>query len=311
MRRRRSQVERVLRFEFPDSDAPPPPLPLHADAEARAKADLHREWWKRQRAARDERRKELLKMPDKDLDALATLRWEQHDADDRRRRDKQTPRVYEPMWESWIHEDEWELPDAALLLMSLDPCKGLGLHLKQMLSGEYATRKGYSVDDLSDEAASLFDRTHEMLRRALVAHKKGKLALGVAAGIVGKEPALAVDPSKFLTWAISKGYQLPPPLQVCMPEGYEKAAIPVERKSSKGTVRRQDILSAVITKAVNDAEESSTAAVWIRLCEMARQGQAPLRGLVRGRDALLYTKPDNKIAEFTKNALDKRLARRK
>lgn len=74
---------------------------------------------------------------------------------------------------------------------------------------------------------------------------------------------------------------------------------------------RRDILDSAIDKAIKNAGNEEPAAVFVALRELALKGEAlPFNGLAEG-PALLYTDAANKVVPFTKDALSKRLKRRR
>lgn len=70
---------------------------------------------------------------------------------------------------------------------------------------------------------------------------------------------------------------------------------------------RTNSLDVPIEKAINQAGRLNTAAVWLKLKELALDGEPPFSGLLEGK-ALCYTNDDDKPDELTRNALDKRLS---
>lgn len=72
---------------------------------------------------------------------------------------------------------------------------------------------------------------------------------------------------------------------------------------------RRNSLDPAIDEAIERAGSSIVADVFLALREIALAGRLPFTGEVEG-DALCYTDDENKVVNFTKDALRKRLSRR-
>ncbi|MDQ2819848.1 MAG: hypothetical protein M3Y65_05530 [Pseudomonadota bacterium] len=72
---------------------------------------------------------------------------------------------------------------------------------------------------------------------------------------------------------------------------------------------RQDSLDVAIDKAAAEAGGLRTAAVYLKLRELALNGESPFTGQTDG-DSLCFTNDKNEPDKFTKNALAARLKRR-
>lgn len=119
---------------------------------------------------------------------------------DRIRREQLTPSAVEPEWQFWTREDEWALYDAALLLVNVEPRQALGLLLTDLGNSRKAVKSsmqvlpisartsavvgrhrqlygGFIVEDLTDETKSKLDTVEEITRRALIANRRGRLAM--------------------------------------------------------------------------------------------------------------------------------------
>lgn len=72
---------------------------------------------------------------------------------------------------------------------------------------------------------------------------------------------------------------------------------------------RKNSLDTPIDKAIMQAGKADTGAVFLKLRELALNSETPFTGGVEG-DALCYTKDNNSMGKFTKNALRKRLKNR-
>jgi hypothetical protein len=107
----------------------------------------------------------------------------------------------------WSREDEWELHDAALLLCHLEPRSGLGLHFRKLLQGSPDGEGAFIRADqiLDDQERALLARARDIVRRAVVAGRKRKLALAHDR----REGKAAVEPREFLIWAEDKGDPIP------------------------------------------------------------------------------------------------------
>ncbi|MGY6272154.1 hypothetical protein ACXIUT_20895 [Achromobacter denitrificans] len=86
-----------------------------------------------------------------------------------------------------------------------------------------------------------------------------------------------------------------------------------------GVKEREDVLDAVIDAAIKTAESDVTARVWLRLRDVALNGEPPFTGLIekvslKGEktevEALVYQR-EGKMERLTQNALDARLRRRR
>jgi hypothetical protein len=73
---------------------------------------------------------------------------------------------------------------------------------------------------------------------------------------------------------------------------------------------RKNLLDVPIEKAVKEAGTLDTAAVYIKLKELALNGEQPFTGVIE-KKGLCYTDDDNKPATLTKKALGQRLGRQK
>lgn len=84
-----------------------------------------------------------------------------------------------------------------------------------------------------------------------------------------------------------------------------------EPKSSKIKTNklRKNILDPAITKAINEAGSIELAPVYLKLKELALNGEPPFTGEIEG-NALCYTNDNNIPAKLTKDALSKRLKNR-
>jgi hypothetical protein len=87
------------------------------------------------------------------------------------------------------------------------------------------------------------------------------------------------------------------------------AAAPTEAKTKKHKLRTNS-LDAPIEKAIEQAGNLATATVFLKLKELAINGELPFTGQVEG-DALCYTNDNDEPGNLTKNALDHRLRGRR
>lgn len=73
---------------------------------------------------------------------------------------------------------------------------------------------------------------------------------------------------------------------------------------------RRNNLDPAIGKAINQAKNTELADVYLELKELALSGEKPFTGALDG-DALCYTNDNNEPAKLTKDALGKRLKKRR
>lgn len=123
-----------------------------------------------------------------------------------------------PNAEFWLREDEWELHDAALLLLDVEPRAEVGRVIRQVLRREHIDGSGFvRVDQtpggLGAESRKLYDRAREIVRRIVVAARRQKLSVEFSKGISGDTESGVVEPLVFVIWARDKGYEIPNFLQ--------------------------------------------------------------------------------------------------
>ena len=215
-------IEYVLRAEFPGSNAPPPP---------ESGKTAHESWQQRQ-SARAARRAELLQMPDDEFLAVVRQKQAEDSERDRRIREIQTPRAKVADADFWSREDEWDMCDAALLLQSVEPREGLGLHLKKIINGSFEggpfAHPSETSKGLSDEAKKHLYEVGQVIRRAGVAHRKGRLAID----------GESVEPRAFLRWASDKGYVVPPMFTSLVGDVRSRSTLEAEVKRLEGELAR-------------------------------------------------------------------------
>lgn len=287
MEDRRKLIDAVMSFEFPHySNAPPPPPSLHATAEDLVWNELRRSRWEQQLAAQDARRAELSRLPDEQLRELVLHR-------DRERREQQTPPAHEPKWQFWTLEDEWDLHDAALLLVSLDPHDGLGAVIKPALQDEAIQQR--LIESLSYRAISTLSTALGIMRRAGIAGRRSKLI--IENGVV--------EPRPFLRWASEK-YNIPLVLETLITEEQKPKLV---SKQPADKPKRRNLLSPTIEKA-QQGTDGSKEAVWLKLRELALAGEPPFTGVINDEGALGYTDVKNHIKWFARDALRNRFNRK-
>jgi hypothetical protein len=95
--------------------------------------------------------------------------------------------------------------------------------------------------------------------------------------------------------------------------GFEVVAtrpdVPGEPQSRIVQIRRDDLAAAIDLAKARAADPTDTASVWSELLRLARDTHPPLMEVVEG--AIKYTNSDGDIKFLTKDALRKRLRRRK
>ena len=217
-------IEQLIAREFPGSNAPPPITPLSAIGSSRSGEDA--KLWRLRQAAKEDRRVDLQRLPDADLQALLDQKLAPERDADRIRREQQTPAAVVPDAKYWARRDEWKLFDAGLLLFNVEPRTGLGRHLDRLTDrddmdwfdsddvdddGERdddpALRWPKTWNSLGDEARRLLVDVFEVLDLARMADRKDILTVTDVTG-----SGEVVEPRPFLIWARDKGYELPPVL---------------------------------------------------------------------------------------------------
>lgn len=105
----------------------------------------------------------------------------------------------------WARKYEWEVQDATLLLIGIDPHSERGQFLKEVLIDKH--RNGTGFEQLSEDEKSRLADAHEIVELAYSADGFGKLTIhdrwkgSVSYGVV--------VPSEFLNWAQGNGYEIP------------------------------------------------------------------------------------------------------
>ena len=150
---------------------------------------------------------------------MSNTRNEREAAQDRAEREATTPPVVAPEAAFWIYREEWPVVSAALLLLNVEPRRGLGQIITQAIAANNRRLVNPSTYDseshflpvkeafsrLSDSAQGLLDDLHNVITNVRAASKL--MSLHVFAGD-------AVRPRNFLLWARERGHTIPPALAV-------------------------------------------------------------------------------------------------
>lgn len=94
------------------------------------------------------------------------------------------------------------------------------------------------------------------------------------------------------------------------PAAKVKAVVDTTRAQVTQNKLRRNNLDPAIDKAIKQAENKELADVYLKLKELALSGEMPFTGALDG-DALCYTNDNNKPSKLTKDALGKRLKKRR
>lgn len=119
-----------------------------------------------------------------------------------------------------------------------------------------------------------------------------------------------INKSDWLDWCRNHGYS-----ELADRYKYSPLTIPATphhpqaQAQIKNKIRR-NTLDSVIEKAVEQAGNLTPADVFVKLKELALNNEKPFTGRIDG-NTLFYTNDDDKETQLTKNALSKRLSRRR
>jgi len=140
-------------------------------------------------------------------------------AQDRAQREVRTPPAVAPEAAFWIHREEWPVVSGALLLLNVEPRRGLGAVIRDVMTATHRKLVNPATYDseseflsikesctrLSDFAQGLVDDVHNIVTNVGAAARQQNLH--VFSGNV-------VEPRKFLLWARDRGHTIPAPLAV-------------------------------------------------------------------------------------------------
>ncbi len=135
------------------------------------------------------------------------------------------------------------------------------------------------------------------------------------------------DPREGVQWAMARGYLIDGCIRAWCgytPGNYGHPSNPLSPADApdakveavtpapvpKSNKLRTNTLDPAIDKAIEQAGSVENAPVWLKLKELALAGESPFTGAISG-DALCYTSDNDQHATLTKNAVCKRLAKRR